>query len=106
MQLQLSARHPSVNESVRAYAEKRLAKLERRLPHDAVIGVTFSRERNPSIADDHLVEAVVHLKGASPSAREAAPSYEVAVDRIVDKLERQIERLRDKRVQEPRRRAS
>jgi ribosome-associated translation inhibitor RaiA len=36
-------------------------------------------------------------------AREAATTYEAAVDQLLDKLERQIERYRDKRVLEPRR---
>jgi ribosome-associated translation inhibitor RaiA len=69
------------------------------------VEVTFSREHNPSIRDDHLVEGVIFMKGPNLVAREAAPTYEAAVDRLVDKLERQIERSRDKRVQEPRRAA-
>ena len=65
--------------------------------------LTFSRERNPSIADDHVVEAVVHAKGPDLVARESAPTYEAAIDRLVDKLERQVERYRDKRTVEKRR---
>jgi ribosome hibernation promoting factor len=67
--------------------------------------VTLSRERNPSISDDHSAEAVVHTKGPTLVAKESALTYEAAVDRLVDKLERQIERYRDKRTHEPRRNA-
>ena len=67
--------------------------------------MTFSMERNPSIRDDHVAEAVVFTKGQNIVAREAATTYEAAVDQLVDKLERQIERYRDKRVHEPRRTA-
>ena len=88
---------------MRAYAEKRLSKLARRLYERTVVEVTFSRERNPSIADDHVVEGVVYTKGPNLVARESATTYEAAVDQLVDKLERQIERYRDKRVLEPRR---
>ena len=38
-------------------------------------------------------------------AREAATTYEAAIDRLLDKLERQVERYRDKRTTEVRRRA-
>ena len=62
-------------------------------------------EHNPSIRDDHIAEAVVFTKGQNIVAREAATTYEAAVDQLVDKLERQIERYRDKRVLEPRRAA-
>jgi putative sigma-54 modulation protein len=103
MQLQVKAHHGSVSDSVRAYAEKRFSKLSRRLYAQTVVEVTFSRERNPSIRDDHVAEGVVFTKGPNLVARESAMSYEAAVDQLVDKLERQIERYRDKRVLEPRR---
>src|SRR5512145_1257821 len=103
MQLQVKAHRASVPDSVHAYAEKRLSKLARRLYEGTVVEVTFSREHNPSIRDDHVAEGVVFMKGPNLVAREAALTYEAAVDRLVDKLERQIERHRDKRVLEPRR---
>ena len=105
MQLQLKAQHDTVPETVHAYAEKRFAKLSRRLYEGTLVDVTFSMERNPSIHDDHVAEAVVFTKGQNLVAREAATTYEAAVDQLVDKLERQIERYRDKRVLEPRRTA-
>jgi putative sigma-54 modulation protein len=105
MQLQVKAHHDSVSDSVRAYAEKRLSKLSRRLYPQTVVEVTFSREHNPSIRDDHIAEAVVFTKGPNLVARESATTYEAAVDLLVEKLERQIERYRDKRVLEPRRAA-
>ena len=103
MRLQVKAHRGHVPETVRAYAEKRLSKLERRLYEGTLVEVTMSRENNPSIRDDHTAEAVVHAKGSNIVARESAESYEAAIDRLVDKLERQIERYRDKRTHEPRR---
>lgn len=105
MQLQLKAVNGSLSDSVRAYAEKRLSKLSRRLHEQTPVEVTFSREQNPSIRQDHVAEGVVFTKGQSLVARESATTYEAAVDQLVDKLERQIERYRDKRVHEPRRTA-
>ena len=105
MQLQVKGQHSSVPDSVHAYTEKRFAKLARRLYEGTAVEVIFSRERNPSIREDHVAEAVVIMKGPNLVAREAATSYEAAVDLLVDKLERQIERYRDKRVLEPRRAA-
>jgi putative sigma-54 modulation protein len=103
MRLQLKTHQSSINDTVRAYAEKRLAKLEKRLYADTVVEVTLSREHNPSIRDDHAAEGVVYTKGPNIVARETAETYEAAIDRLVDKLERQIERYRDKRTHEPRR---
>jgi ribosome hibernation promoting factor len=105
MQLQVQAQHETVPDAVQAYTEKRFAKLSRRLYEGTVVDVTFSMERNPSIRDDHVAEAVVFMKRQRLVARESATTDEAAVDQLVDKLERQIERHRDKRVLEPRRTA-
>lgn len=103
MRLQVKAHRGHVSDQVLAYAEKRLAKLERRLYPETLVEVTMSRQNNPSIHNDHTAEAVVHTKGQNIVGRESAESYEAAIDRLVDKLERQVERYRDKRTHEPRR---
>jgi putative sigma-54 modulation protein len=105
MRLQVTVRRGHVNDDVRRYVESKLAKLGRRLHPDTLVEVVLDRERNPKIADDHVVEAELHMKGPNLFGREAATSYEAATDLLVDKLERQVERLRDKKVHEPRRRA-
>jgi putative sigma-54 modulation protein len=105
MRLQVTVRRGHVNDDVRRYVESKLAKLGRRLHPDTLIEIVLDRERNPKIADDHVVEAELHMKGPNLFGREAAATYEAATDLLVDKLERQIERIRDKKVHEPRRRA-
>lgn len=105
MRLQVTARHGHVSDEVRSYAEQKLAKLEPRLHDLALVELTFSREHNPSISDDHLVEVVVHAKGSSIVVHAGASTYEAAIDRLLDKLERQVERYSDKRVHEARRRS-
>lgn len=105
MRLNVTVRHGHVNDGVRSYVESKFAKLARRLHDGTLIEVVLDRARNPKIADDHIVEAEVHVKGPNLHGREAAPTYEAAADLLVDKLERQIERRRDKVVREPRRRA-
>ena len=103
MRIQIKAHRGHVSDQVRAYAEKRLGKLARRLYAGTLVEVTMSRQNNPSIRSDHTAEAVVHTKGPNIVAHESAETYEAAIDRLVDKLERQIERYRDKRTHEPRR---
>ena len=105
MRLKVTVRHGHVNDGVRSYVESKFAKLGRRLHDETLVEVVLDRERNPKIPDDHLVEAEVQMKGPNLHGREAAATYEAAADLLVDKLERQIERRRDKVVHEPRRRA-
>lgn len=105
MRVQVKARHGHVNDSVKSYAEEKLRKLGRRVHDLTVIELTLSRERNPSIADDHAAEAIVHTKGPNIVVREHATTWEAAIDRLIDKLERRVERHRDMKTHERRRRA-
>ena len=105
MRLEVTVRRGHANDDVRSYVEAKFAKLGKRLHESTLVEVVLDREQNPRIADDHVVEAELHLKGPNLHGREAAQSYEAATDRLVDRLERSIERGRDKKVQEPRRRA-
>jgi ribosome hibernation promoting factor len=105
MRLQVTVRRGHVNDEAREYVESKFAKLGKRLHESTLVEVVLDRERNPRIADDHVVEAELHVKGPNLHGREAATTYEAATDRLVDRLERLIERERDKKVQEPRRRA-
>ena len=105
MRLQVKAQHDHVSDAVREYVEKRVGKLDRRLWDGTQVEVTLGKEGNPSIADDHWAEAIVYMKGPNLIAKESAPTWEAAVDRLVDKLERQVAKYRDKRIEKPRREA-
>jgi putative sigma-54 modulation protein len=105
MRLLVTVRRGNVNDRVRGYVEGKFRKLERRLHQATEIDVVLDRERNPKIAADHIVEATIHTKGPTLHGREAAATYEAATDLLIDKLERQVERYRDKRTEERRRRA-
>ena len=105
MQFKITARRDDPSDAVLKYAEEKLSKLDRRLHDLTLVEVIFSREHNPSIADGHKVEAIVHTKGPHLVASESATTYEAAIDRLLDKLERQVERYRDKRTLELRRRS-
>ena len=63
MRLQVTVRRGHVGDGVRSYVESKFAKLGKRLHESTLVEVVLDRERNPRIADDHVVEAEVHLKG-------------------------------------------
>jgi putative sigma-54 modulation protein len=106
MRVQVTMRHGHVNDAVRSHVERKFEKLGRRLPESTLVEVVLDREHNPKISDDHVVEAEVHVKGPNVIGREAAPTFEAAVDVLVDKLDRQIDRLRDKATDRRRRATS
>ena len=99
----MKGRGVEVTDALRSYAEKRLGRLERQLP-DPQIELQLSAESNPSIKDGHVAEATVRTKGPVLRARESSHDMRASIDQLVDKLERQVTRYREKRGR--RRRAS
>ena len=99
----MKGRGVEVTDALRSYAEKRLGRLERQLP-DPQIELQLSAENNPSIKDSHVAEATVRTKGPVLRARESSHDMRASIDQLVDKLERQVTRYREKRGR--RRRAS
>jgi putative sigma-54 modulation protein len=96
VQLRVNGRGVEVSEAIRSYAEKRLGKLERQLP-DPRIELELYSEQNPSIKEHHVAEATVWTKGPVLRARESSQDVRASIDQLVDKLERQVTRYRDKR---------
>ena len=97
MRLQVKGKNLEVSESIRSYAEEKLGKLERQLADPTQVEVELSVERNPSIAASHIAEATIWTKGPTLRAREASPDMKASIDQLVDKLERQVTRYRQKR---------
>ena len=99
----MKGRGVEVTDALRSYAEKRLGRLERQLP-DSQVELQLSAENNPSIKDSHVAEATIRTKGPVLRARESSHDMRASIDQLVDKLERQVTRYREKRGR--RRRAS
>ena len=97
MRLQVKGRHVELSESVRQYAEEKLSKLDRQLAAPTQVEIELWEEQNPSIAARHVAEATIWTKGPTLRAREASASFEASIDQLVDKLERQVKRYREKR---------
>ena len=101
MQLQVKGKNVEVSDSIREYAREKLAKLERQL-HDATrVELELAVERNPSIAASHVAEATIWTKGPVLRARESSADARASIDQLVEKLERQVKRYREKRRRRP-----
>jgi putative sigma-54 modulation protein len=97
MRLQVKGKNVEVSEAIRTYAEEKLGRLERQLADPTRVELELAVEKNPSIADNHVAEATVWTKGPVLRAKEASADMRASIDLLVDKLERQASRYREKR---------
>src|SRR5213083_2248403 len=97
MRLHVKGKNHEVSESIRRYAEEKLGKLDRQLHELTQVELELLVEKNPSISANQVAEATVWTKGPVLRARESSSDMKASIDLLVDKLERQARRYRDKR---------
>lgn len=105
MRLQVKGKNFDVTPALEEYAERKIGKLQKVLAELTRVELELAVERNPSIADSQVAEATIWTKGPVLRARESSPDMKASIDRLADKLERQVERYRDKLTLERRREA-
>jgi putative sigma-54 modulation protein len=97
MRLQVKGKNVEVSDSIRRYAEEKLAKLDRQLHALTQVELELCVEKNPSISANQIAEATVFTKGPTLRAREASTDMKASIDQLTDKLLRQVEHYRAKR---------
>jgi putative sigma-54 modulation protein len=85
-----------VPDNIRAYAERKLARLERILDDRSDALVELSVERHRSLADSHIVEVTLVMDGRTLRTHAAGPNHRAGVDEVVDKVERRAVDHREK----------
>jgi putative sigma-54 modulation protein len=78
-----------VAEDDRAYAERKLARLERLLDDRSDAVVELSVEHHRSQSDSHIVDVTLVIDGRTLRSRSAASTHRAGIDDVVDKVERQ-----------------
>jgi putative sigma-54 modulation protein len=97
LRLQVKGRNVEVTESIRAYAEQKLAKLDRKLGAATQVELELLVEKNPSISANQIAEATVWTKGPTLRAREASRDMKASIDQLTAKRLRQVTDYREKR---------
>lgn len=94
MKIIFKGKHIEVTDAMRNYIEKRLNKIERHFDHILEVIVTLSVEKNRQI-----VEATLQASRALIRAEEETDDMYASIDKVADKLERQIQKYKEKYLQ-------
>jgi putative sigma-54 modulation protein len=96
MQIDIKGRNVPVTDALRTHAEKRLTKVARQVSDLARLEIEIFKEPNPRVADCHVAEGTLYLKGVTLRASDASPDMLHSLNLMVDELARQVKRHRDK----------
>ena len=93
MQLNITGHHVDVTPAVRRHVSSKLARIERHFDHVIDIHCILRTERQ-----NYRAEATVRLEGGTLHADAVAEGMYAAVDGLVDKLDRQVKKHKEKQI--------
>ncbi len=96
MEIAIRGRNVDVSDSLKQAVGEKLVRLQRFLEGMERAEVRFIEERNPRISEKETCEVTLHGHGHVVRARASAPELLLAVDRVVEKLEHRLARLKGK----------
>ena len=91
MQINLTGHHVEITDSLRNYVDTKFSKLERHVDHISNVHVILNVEKL-----NQKAEATVHLSGAEVFASSENTDMYAAIDSMVDKLDRQVIKHKEK----------
>ncbi len=91
MQITITGRHFDVTDALKEYTKKRVNKISKYFDHAISADVTLATERNW-----HIAEIAVFGHGFDMRGQERTKDMYSSIDRVIDKLERQIKRQKGK----------
>jgi len=98
MDIVVRGKNVDVPPRLRKLAREKIRKISR-FTHDAGrVEVDFSELRNRRVADNQVCDVIVHLKRNFVKAHAAASEPAAALDLVLDKVEHQVARIKEKRV--------
>jgi putative sigma-54 modulation protein len=91
MQINLTGRHVEITEALKDYVDTKFAKLERHFDHINNVHVVLNVEKLKQIA-----EAKLNLNGGEVFAQCEDDNMYAAIDLLIDKLDRQVIKHKEK----------
>ncbi|WP_113907046.1 ribosome hibernation promoting factor [Aliidiomarina celeris] len=91
MQINLTGHHIEITEALRDYVDNKFAKLERHFDHINNVHVILNVEKLIQKA-----EATLHLNGGEVFATSEHSDMYAAIDGLIDKLDRQVIKHKEK----------
>ena len=92
MQLNVSGHHVDLTEAMQSYVENKMERLERHFDQVTTVNVILTVEKMRQKA-----EATIHITGTDVFANAEDENMYAAIDMLVDKLDRQIKKYKEKR---------
>ena len=96
MQLIISGKNLEVSDGLKDYVERKVGKLDRYLPTLTEARVELALEKTKNAKQSQVVQVTLRTNGTILRGEERSSDFGAAIDTVVDKLQKQIERYKSK----------
>jgi putative sigma-54 modulation protein len=101
MDIRIKGRNIPVTEALERYAREKVERIARFFDDERSVSraeVELIHERNRAISEPEVAEATLFINGSVLKASEASEDMYASIDRMSDKLERQVKRFRGRQI--------
>lgn len=91
MQITLSGHQVDITDALRSYASEKMGRIQKHFDHVITTNMVLHVEKNR-----HQAEATIHASGATLHANAEGEDMYAAIDSLIDKLDRQVLKHKEK----------
>lgn len=96
MHIYVNGRNIEITDAIKAYVKEKFAKVANHYDQIQGIDVVLSVIKNPAASGKHVAEVSCKMSTGVVRCEEAADSMYESIDLLVDKLDRQVKKFKDK----------
>lgn len=96
MHIHVNGRNIEITDAIKAYVKEKIGKVANHYDQIQGIDVVLSVIKNPSASGKHVAEVSCKTNNGLIRVEEAADSMYASIDLLADKLDRQVQKLKDK----------
>ncbi len=102
MQLVITGKNMHVSDRTEEFVRHKMERLDRHLNEPLDARIELSQENAKNVNQRQIVQVTMHKNGTIIRAEERAADLKIAVEAVVDKLDKQLRRYKDKQVRKRR----
>lgn len=96
MHIHVNGRNIEITDAIKAYVKEKIGKVSHHYDQVQAIDVVLSVIKNPAASGKHVAEVTCKLNSGSIHCEESAESMYASIDLLADKLDRQVQKHKDK----------
>lgn len=96
MYIHVNGRNIEITDAIKAYVKEKIGKITHHYDQIQAIDVVLSVIKNPAATGKHIAEVICKLNSGTIHCEESAESMYASIDLLADKLDRQVQKHKNK----------